>query len=314
MSTQITAAFVKQFGSNIYTLAQQKGSRLRSAVRLETVVGDSAFFDRIGSVTAQQKLSRHSDTPQSDTPHSRRMVVMSDYEWADYIDKEDKLKTLIDPTNPYVQAGMWALGRSIDDVLIAALLGTAATGVAGAGTASLANANKVAAHDGTTTTGVNLNVRTLRAVKKYFDASDIDESIPRYMAITSSQLQSLLAETQVTSSDYNSIKALVQGELNTFMGFNFIRTERLGVASSNVTYTVTNGVVGAGTGTATAAAARRCIAWCGDGAVLALGADITAKVSERADKSYLKQAYASMSIGAVRMEEAKVCEVICAEV
>ena len=33
MSTQITTAFVEQYKSNVFHLAQQKGSRLRDAVR-----------------------------------------------------------------------------------------------------------------------------------------------------------------------------------------------------------------------------------------------------------------------------------------
>lgn len=314
MSQQITTAFVKQFGANIYTLAQQKGSRLRGAVRYETVNGDAKFFDQIGATVAVLKAGRHSDTPQIDTPHSRRRLTMLDYEWADLIDNVDAIRTLIDPKNAYVQAGMMALGRTMDDTIINAMLGTASAGVDGSTQVTPGNANKVAANDGTTTTGVNLNVRTLRTVKKYFDSFDVDASIPRYIAIGSSQLASLLGDTQAISSDYNTVKALVSGEINSYMGFNFIRIERLPILTANATYNVSTGVVGSGTGTVTAAQGRRCIAWCQDGVILGVGSDIKSQVSERADKSYSTQVYAAMSIGAVRMEEAKVCEVICAEV
>ncbi len=91
MSTQITTAFVEQYKSNVFHLAQQKGSRLRGAVKTETVTGKAHFFERIGSTAAQLRTSRHSDTPRVDTPHSRRKVTMNDYDWADLIDNEDKV-------------------------------------------------------------------------------------------------------------------------------------------------------------------------------------------------------------------------------
>lgn len=312
MSTQITTAFVKQFGSNIYTLAQQKGSRLKMAVRNESLNGDAGFFERIGSVAAQLKVSRHGDTPQIDTPHTRRRVTMNDYEWADLIDKPDKLRLLIDPTSAYSQAAMWAMGRAMDDVIIAAALGSAYSGVDGSTAVPMANANKLVGFDGTSVIGTNLNIDTLRMAKKYFDASDIDESIPRYMAVGSSQIASLLAETEITSNDYNTIKALVNGQIDTFMGFKFIRTERLLTTAATTTYDEGDGSVGSGSGTAPIGC-RRCIAWAQDGIILATGDDMKAKIAERADKSFSTQVYASMSIGATRMEEAKVLEVICSE-
>ena len=313
MSQQITTARVKQFSANVFHLSQQKGSRLRPFVRQESLKGKSGFFDRIGSVTAQKKVSRHSDTPQVDTPHSRRRVTMSDYEHADLIDEQDKIRTLFDPANPYAQAFVWAMGRAMDDELILGALADASGGEDGGTAVALPTSQKVAGHDGTTTTGVNLNVRTLRKIKELFDANDVDPSIPRYLAHTSSQLQSLLAEEETTSADYNTVKSLVSGELDSFMGFKFIMLERLGRSASNVTYTVTNGVVGAGTGTITAANSRRCIAWALDGIMLAVGMDLKTRIEERADKGYSTQVYASLSIGATRMEEEKVVEVIVSE-
>ena len=98
MSIQITTAFVQQYSANIQMLSQQMGSLLRDKVRVESVVGKNAFFDQVGSVTAVLKTSRHSDTPQIDTPHSRRRVSLADYEFADLIDQQDKVRLLIDPS------------------------------------------------------------------------------------------------------------------------------------------------------------------------------------------------------------------------
>lgn len=313
MSQQVSTAHVKQFSANVFHLSQQKGSRFRPSVRQESLKGKSGFYDRIGQAVAIKKASRHSDTPQIDTPHSRRRVTMVDYEYADLVDQQDKIRTLFDPANPYAQAAVWALGRAMDDEIILGALGTAYGGEEGSVAVSLPNSQKVAAHDGATTTGVNFNIKTWRKVKEKFDANDVDESIMRYIAITSSQLQALLGENEITSADYNTIKALVQGEVDSFMGMKVLRSERLGRSDADVTYNVTDGSVGAGTGTVTAANSRRCFAWAQDGILLAVGMDIRTRIQERADKSFSTQVYASLSLGATRMEEEKVVEVICSE-
>lgn len=309
MSMQITEAFVQQYRNNVFHLSQQKGSRFRPAMRVEAMKGKHQYFERIGTVAAQLRVTRHGDTPQLDTPHSRRRVSLADYEWADLIDDQDKIRTLIDPTNPYVQAGMWSMGRAMDDVAIAALIGTAYAGETGSDSVTMGNAQKLlAATEAAPNTPTNLNVDTLRRIKRYFDANDVDESIKRYIALSSSQIYALLGQTAVTSADYNSIKALVNGQINEFMGFSFIRTERLPTAS----YTYDAGGVIADSGT-TLSGARTVIAWCQDAAILAVGEDMVAKVSERNDKGHATQAYVRMSIGATRLEEAKVCLIGCKE-
>ena len=101
MSAQVTTAFVQQYSANVQMLSQQMGSRLREAVRIENVVGQNAFIDQIGKATAQLRTSRHSDTPQMDTPHQRRRLSLASYEYADLIDDQDKVRMLIDPTSTY---------------------------------------------------------------------------------------------------------------------------------------------------------------------------------------------------------------------
>ena len=144
MSNQITTAFVQQYGSNVQMLSQQMGSRLREAVDVESITGKNAYFDQVGSVTAQVRTSRHSSTPQIDTPHSRRRVSLADYEWADLIDDADKVRMLIDPTSSYAKAAAAAMGRAMDDVIITALGGTAYTGETGGTSVALPSTQKFA--------------------------------------------------------------------------------------------------------------------------------------------------------------------------
>jgi hypothetical protein len=287
MSNQITTAFVNQFSSNIQMLSQQMGSLLRNAVDVETVNGEKAFFDQVGSAAAVLRTSRHADTPLIDTPHSRRMVTLSDYEYADLVDDQDKVRLLVDPTSTYARAAAAAMGRAMDDVIISAALGTAYTGKDGStSTAFDTTNNQIAAGGG------GLTLAKLIEAKEILDSGDVDPSIPRYIACSPKQISDLLNNTTVTSSDYNTVKALAMGEINSFVGFNFIVTNRLGVdGSSN----------------------RRVIAWAMDGIKAAIGKEPTARIDERADKSYATQIYYSMTLGATRMEEKKVVEVLCAE-
>tara|TARA_R100000406_G_scaffold94769_1_gene87331 strand:- start:1680 stop:2558 length:879 start_codon:yes stop_codon:yes gene_type:complete len=289
MSQQITTAFVQQYSANVQMLSQQMGSRLRDAVRLETVVGKNAFIDQIGSVTAQLRSSRHADTPQIDTPHQRRRLSIASYEFADLIDDQDKVRMLIDPTSSYAQAAAAAMGRAMDDVIIAAALGTASTGETGSGSATLdATANMV----GSASSNDGLTIAKLTEAKRKMDLNDVDPSIPRYIAVGPKQIEDLLGTTQVTSSDFNTIKALVQGDVDTFMGFQFIMTNRLSIDSNDI---------------------RSCFAWAEDGITLGIGKDVQARIDERNDKGYATQVYYCMDIGAVRMEEAKVVKIFCDE-
>ena len=286
MSVQITTAFVNQFSSNIQMLSQQMGSLLRNAVDVETVNGEKAFFDQVGSAAAVLRTTRHADTPLIDTPHSRRMVTMSDYEYADLIDDQDKVRLLVDPTSTYARAAAAAMGRAMDDVIISAALGTSLTGKDGTTSTPFDSNNQIAVG------GAGLTLAKLLEAKEILDSNDVDPSIPRYIACSPKQISDLLNDSDVTSADFNTVRALVKGELDTYVGFKFITTNRLGLDGSGD---------------------RRVFAWAMVGIKLAVGKEPTARIDERADKSYATQVYYCMSVGATRMEEAKVVEILCNE-
>ena len=288
MSAQVTTAFVEQYKNNVQLLSQQRGSRLRHAVRQESVVGKNAFFEQIGSVTAVKGTDRHGDTPQIDTPHARRRVTLADFRWADLIDDDDKVKMLIDPTSAYAQTAAMAMGRAMDSELIAAAIGSADTGVAGGTAVPLPATQKIAVGTGT---GAVLTIDKLIQAKEILWKGDVDEELPLFFACTGKQLGDLLRTTEVTSADYNTVKALVQGSVDTFMGFNFIRTELVKKTTTT----------------------RNCFAWAQDGLLLGVGRDIVGRITERDDKNYSTQVFYAMNIGATRMEEKKVVQVDCSE-
>ena len=285
MSTQITTAFVQQFSSNVQLLSQQMGSLLRGSVSEESVTGEKAFFDQVGQSAAVKRTSRHSDTPILDTPHSRRMVTMDSYEWADLIDDADKVRLLIDPTSAYARTAAAAMGRAMDDSIIAAATGTAKTGKSGSTSTALPAAQQIAHNTD------DLTIEKLIEAKQKLDVNSVDPSISRYICVSPFQIQRLLNETAVTSSDFNTVKALVRGEVDTFLGFKFIVSNRLAKAGN----------------------IRTCFAWAEDGMKLAVGKDVMARIEERADKSFSTQVYYCATFGATRMEEEKIVQIECDE-
>jgi hypothetical protein len=288
MSVEVTTAFVQQYTTNVELLLQQKGSRLMRAVMQSSYTGKAAkCVEQIGAVTAQVRTTRHGDTPLISTPHDARWVFPTDYEWADLIDDQDKLRMLIDPQSPYAQNGAFALGRAMDEEIIRAAFATSLTGENGTTSTTFDTANHQIAAG-----AAGLTVAKLRDAKQILDEEENDPTDPRYIFCTAQQINDLLATTEVTSSDYNTVKTLASGQINTFLGFEFIRLELLGVdGSSN----------------------RRVIAMAKSGIHMGVWNGVTTRITERADKSYATQVYCKATFGATRTQEGKVLEILCAE-
>lgn len=290
MSFQVDAAYVNQYRNNVSMLVQQKGSRLRPFVRVEPQNSEFEFYDRIGATDAVEITGRHQDTPLVSTPHDRRRVSLRDYDWADLIDRQDKLKMLIDPTSAYAMNAVFAMGRKMDDAIIGAAFDTAYSGKTGQTSVSFPAGNQVAVNyveSGSAANG-NLTIGKIRRAKEILDAYDNDPDEARIMTCTANSLHSLLRNIEITSQDYNVVKALVEGKVDTFMGFKFVRTQRLLTDGSGY---------------------RRHIAWVQSKLLLAVSQDPMVDVGPRRDKRNSMQVYVTMGIGATRMEEEGVVEI-----
>lgn len=309
MASSIDTSMVKQFSSNVLHLCQQKDSRVWNLFgRSESLNSEEAYFDRLGSIDdIKEKTGRNSDVEFTDVPYSRRRLTMRDYYWATLVDKEDKLRIIHNPESEYSQAARAQFARKLDDLGIAALLGTVYSGKAGATAVTLPNSQKLVATNGS---GVfsNFNIHVLRQLKYMFDVNEVEDQ-NRHILLGAKEIQNLLSQEEMTSSDYAAVKALVHGEINSFMGFNFHRIERLPFTSGSTQVNLTTGEVGSGSDSA-ASGSKRCIAFAGSAMLKGIGANPTAKVSDRPDKHYATQLYMSMSLGAMRMEEEKVIEII----
>lgn len=312
MSFEITTAHVEGFKSNIYMLSQQKEARLFYKARIESQNSKTDYYEQIGAADeAQDLVTRHGDTPLMNVEHRRRAVTLKDAVFSTLVDKMDQIRTLIEPTNAYAQRAVQSLNHKKDDTFIAAILGSAVAGADGELTVVLPDTQKIVMIDGAGA-AVNFNVEGLTRVQEKFDLADVDEEA-RYIAWTSSQKQALLNETKATSSDFASVKALVNGQMNSFMGFEFIRSERLPFIADPTTVTWdANGsvVVGGANAGLVGEKFRRCFAWCMSGMLSSVGEEQFAKISERDDKHYSTQVYVRHSVGCVRMEEVKVVEIL----
>lgn len=295
MSFQIPEAMVQSYGSNFRLLYQQKVSRLAAWCQMEDgIVGQSKSVERIGATSAYDITSRHADTKFVETPHSRRWLDLQDKGWADLIDKLDKVRLLADPMNGYAAMAVAALNRAKDDIIIAACRGNARTN---AGLSVLPSTQKIAVG------GTSLTLAKLLTTKEIMDGNEVDDddslqadgqgaTASRVMVVNTKMLTNLYGTTEIKSVDYNSVKALAEGKIDTFLSFKFVRSERLpkdGTATTGYALSWS----------------RRCMA-------LGTGQDISVSVDKRPDKNNAWQVFADMSIGAVRTEDEGVVEIACA--
>ena len=292
MSNEITVAMVNQYKANIELLCQQMNSRFAPAVRIEAVNGEYEFFDQLAETAAVKKTTRHGATPLVNSDHARRRVQAFPYEWADLIDRPDATRLLTDPTSAYAQNAAMAMFRSMDDEIISAADGTAYTGKAGGTSTSFDSNMQVAVtirDSGTGATG--MNIAKVRYANRLLNAKDCPME-DRYLAISARAQDELLAETTVISRDFMSSYAIEDGRLTRLFGFNIILSERLGTDDSSY---------------------RKCIFWQKNGLLLGVNSNIMVDVGVRRDLSLSKQVFVSMDIGATRMDEEKVGEILASE-
>jgi hypothetical protein len=136
-----------------------------------------------------------------------------------------------------------------------------------------------------------MNVAKLRYAKRLLDENDVPLN-DRFIAISPLQLSELLSATAITSSDYNSVKALVSGEVDTFLGFKFIMSNRLSTDES--TY-------------------RECLYWHKSGLLLVKGQDMQVAIDPIPQKGNAILVQASLTMGSTRMNETAVGKILCSE-
>lgn len=298
MSFAVPTHFVQQYTQNVMMLLQQKGGKLASTVSQQSFTGKGAkAVEQVGLVTPVKNLGRHADTPLISTPADARWVFPNDYDWADLIDNQDKLRMLIDPLGPYTQNGVNAMRRAQDEEILMAFFSSANTGENGTVATAFPAGQQVGVNVGGTNS--NLNVAKLRAARRLLMAAGVDlESESIYCAITASDHDALLNEIQVASLDFNSQPVMVDGQVRRFLGINFIPVE----FSDTTSYPQASAALVSG-------GVRSVPVWVPSGLQLGMWNDVTVKVAERPDKRHSVQTYISTTVGATRIEEKRVVQI-----
>lgn len=303
MSTQITTAMVDAFTEQVIMIAQERGSKLQNAVLNDSRVAEKASRDRLGTVDLVQKATRHGDTPLTEHPHSRRWATPVPFEGSDLIDKEDEVRTIADFESPYAVSFGWAAGRRQDLTILQAANGTAVTGRDGSGTQVLPVAQKIAVdnHDGdvfgssTPAGDVGLTVGKLNVTKEIMVNAGVQLDDPMdelHCAVSGTQLKWLLRSAEIASADFNMIKALVNGDVDQFMGFKFHKFASDVLAVDG-------------------ASDQLVICWAKSGLWLNEPIPAIVRIDELPTKSYSTQIYMKIMTSAVRLDDAKVVEVAC---
>lgn len=295
--TTLPEHYQTQFAQNWEFLAQQGDSRFKDKVRVETVNGKERQFSQIGEVGPMRLITtRNGATVPADSPLAKRWVRPAGYDFVTWIDEWDDiaLGELPAPESAHVRAHAMAANRNIDDVIIEAAVGTAYIGETGTTAVDLTSAEQVAVTYVESGTAVNsgMTIAKLRKAKYLLDVAEV-EAEGRYLALGAKQLQDLLATTEITSSDFNTVRALVRGEINTFLGFTFVQSQRLPIV--------------------VATDVRSCIAWHRDGILLGVGQGRKARMDILPTQNHTIQIRTTEVIGATRMEEARVVEIFCDE-
>jgi len=288
-----SVSFIQGYRSAVELLAQQKGSKLAGTTDEEDVKGEAEFIDQVGIVDAEEIDSKYGDTPRMDPELDRRQLTTVGWDVASLITKKQIINTLDDPTNKYVIAQAYSLGRAQDQVRIDAMLGTAYTGKKGENAIVLPSSQKIL-HAST-----GLTLAKLLNVVELMDDSDVPDE-DRHIAVTAKQMTNLLNTTEVKSIDYNTVRALHDGKIDTFLRMKFHRIDGKRKDKTKIIPLLSAGI-------------RRCVAWQKMGVLFGAGQNIMFDITKRADKRYATQAYGSMDVGATRMQEPFVVEVQCQE-
>ena len=299
MSENLSKLWTTQFSTNLQLRLQQMGSKLRGRVMEGFHVGKQASpIQYIGPVQLKAPAGRFAPKNRQDADFMRRWVFPQDGEIDQLIDSFDQLKTIIDPKSQYVTGAANAVGRGWDDALIAAAFGTASIGQDAGGLTSETWASLNAAYVVGVTFGSTANsgltVAKMIEAKRIFRHNHVDiEAEQLTMIIGSKQESDLLNQVQVVSTEFNEKPVLKDGNVDSFLGFKIVVSERLGFATTNV---------------------RQIIATVSTGMYLGMWKDNTNRVSIRNDLSGEPyDLYTATSYGASRLEPGRTVEIDCAD-
>lgn len=290
---------VKMYTANVQAALVKKGGLITPLVSRSSYTGEKVqVVNFIGPVEFIERDTPYSDTKLTELEHTQRWIAGKEYDCAVLIDRLDTLKMIYDPTSPYVERMREAAARRMDAIIVSKFFADAKTGKDGSTNTPYNSANTVV------NASTGLTVAKLRSLRKLIKKNHIDlRGMKPYMLVTAEEIDDLLGEVAVASSDYNAIKPLVDGEVSSFMGFIFIPYEDYGsIDGMSIPSYIDGG----------SNFIRQCPVWVPDGMHYGSWQDIIVTINNRPDKNNIKQIHATFTGGATRLDEKKVfmCEAV----
>lgn len=230
MSDQLTTYFETEYSKNWEMLAQQTDSRLGSAVTPTTITGKRRKFNQLDEGEMSEVTERKGDTPDGDSTGTAYWIFRRKFEKVITFDEDDEVQlgTIALPDSDEVASMTAASNRTKDRVIIQAFDGTRYIGENGTTSDSFLSAMSIAvdyvASGSTANSGLTL--AKISRAKKLLDEQEVEDG-ERYFVHSAQQLQDMLLVDKMTSEDYASVKALVDGKIDRFLGFKFVSTELL---------------------------------------------------------------------------------------
>lgn len=204
----ISPSFVTIFDSEVKQ-AYQAARQLAGLVREKSVTGDTVKFNKLTKGVAAVRTPQTEVTPMNLT-YSLVTATMTDYIASEYSDIFNQSHVSFSDRAELSSAVGNAIGRRMDQVVIDAL--DAATSVDVANTV---------AEDGSSGSASDMNTGKIRAAKAALDANNVPAD-NRVLLMHANSLEALLGQTSATSADFNSVRALVDGSLNQWLGFSVV--------------------------------------------------------------------------------------------
>lgn len=285
MAITISNAYIETFENNVRHLAQQMRSKLRGHVTEVNKQSETHNFDRLAASSARQKTSARMVSPAGGDGsgavgstdglvYSRRSTVIRTFDTGEVIEPENLVQMLIDPKNASTQNLVLNMMRQVDDIIIGAATADANDGAGG--TVSFPAGQVVGNGTG------EIDIDTVLQVQEIFDSNDVDPDETRCIVIGPKQKRALMNLIQVTSNDFQAVKALSTGYLPNFLGFDWVVSNRLNVPDTDEI---------------------DCLAFTPKAIGLHVAGDITSRVAERPDMSFAWQVYLMLHMDAVRVED-----------
>jgi hypothetical protein len=280
--------------------SQQEDSRLQGSVEPETIRGKELVFDCYKPVVLTQRERGQAygfdpavsvgNKEYAETETERRQVTAEFFEYAELFDPRDEsaLERSLRPDGSYARNVVAAFNRKKDEVILEAFDATVTRYGGGVGNFAPSAAMTAAGTTAGTLTvddliAASVALRTNASIAGPPTVGGPEGGTGYHIALHPQAIGDLLSSQEVTSADYNTVRALMTGDINTFMGFTFHEVPTM---------------------TAT-------VAYCyhSSGMIFGMNQDMVVRFDEIPERGYSLQAFHSMGLAAMRTDEGLVYKI-----